>query len=382
MTWSPLSGSAREVALAVLLDGPLPRSELARRLRLSAGSLTRLTKPLLSSGLLVEMPVEHDPETGRPSRPLDIRPAAHHFLGVKLTADTAYGVVTSMRAEILAQDRRPLPDPTPEAVVAAVTELARALGAGHGGRWTAAGVSLGGQVVDHSTVTSARYLGWRDVALGPACAAALDCPVVVDNDLLSLTRAEQWFGAGKGYNDFALLTVGEGVGYGLVAHGRMRTGPDASVGVLGHHPLDPLGPLCPQGHQGCAEAMVTIPAIRHRVSLGLGRDVTYDTCLDLAAAGDPVAARAVGESAAALGRLTAAVGNMTLTERVVLSGDGVRLADVGRPSFDAALRRDRSPYASPLDVVVRRTGFTDWARGAAATAIQTYALAVPAAGAP
>ncbi|MEU6841163.1 ROK family transcriptional regulator [Streptomyces sp. NPDC046716] len=382
MTWSPLTGSARDVALAVLLDGPLPRSELARRLRLSAGSLTRLTKPLLASGLLVETPVEHDEETGRPTRPLDVRPAAHHFLGVKLTADTAYGVVTSMRAEILAHGRRPLPDRDPEAVVAAVAELARTLGAGHGGRWTAAGISLGGRVTDHSTVTDARYLGWRDVALGPACGAALDCPVVVDNDLLSLARAEQWFGAGKGYDDFALLTVGEGIGYGLVAHGRLRTGPDASVGVLGHHPLDPLGPLCPEGHQGCAEAMLTIPAIRHRVSLGLGRDVDYDTCLDLAAAGDPVAARAVGDAAAALGRLTAAVGNLTLTERVVLSGDGIRLADVGRPSFDAALRRDRSPYASPLDVVVRRTDFTDWARGAAATAIQTYALGVPAEDAP
>nr|WP_202538271.1 ROK family transcriptional regulator [Streptomyces sp. SID8379] len=369
-----MTGSARDVALAVLLDGPLPRGELARRLRLSAGSLTRLTKPLVAAGLLVEMPVEHDPLTGRPTRPLDIRPAAHHFLGVKLTADTAYGVVTSMRAEILAHGRRPLPDRDPGTVIAAVAELARTLREGRCPGFTAAGVSLGGQVVDHATVASARYLGWRDVALGPACGAALGCPVVVDNDLVSLTRAEQWFGAGKGYDDFALLTIGEGIGYGLVTHGRARTGPDAAVGLLGHHPLDPLGPLCSEGHQGCAEAMLTIPAIRHRVSLGLGRDVDYDTCLDLAAAGDPVAARTVGDAATALGRLTAAVGNMTMTDRVVLSGDGIRLADVGRASFDAALRQGRNPYASTLDVVVRRTDFTDWARGAAATAIQTYAL--------
>ncbi|MBO1330150.1 ROK family transcriptional regulator [Streptomyces sp. VRA16 Mangrove soil] len=373
MTWSPLPGSAQDVALAVLLDGPLPRSELARRLRLSAGSLTRLTKPLVADGLLVEMPVEHDPVTGRPNRPLDIRPAAHHFLGVKLTADTAHGVLTSLRAEVLARGRRALPDRDPRTVVAVVAELARELGAGRAGP-TAAGVSLGGQVVDHSTVVGARFLGWRDVALGAACEAALGCPVVVDNDLLSLTRAEQWFGAGKGYDDFALLTVGEGIGYGLVVSGRIRSGPDASVGVLGHHPLDPLGPLCPEGHQGCAEAMLTIPAIRHRVSLGLGRDVGYDTCLDLAASGDPVAARAVGDAAAALGRLTAAVGNITMTDRVVLSGDGIRLADVGRTAFDTALREGRSPHASPLDVVVQRTDFTDWARGAAATAIQTYVL--------
>ena len=52
--WTPLTGPAHVIALEVLLDGPLPRSELARRLDLSAASLTRLTKPLLDSGLLVE----------------------------------------------------------------------------------------------------------------------------------------------------------------------------------------------------------------------------------------------------------------------------------------------------------------------------------------
>ncbi|AXK34871.1 ROK family transcriptional regulator [Streptomyces armeniacus] len=373
MAWTPLAGAARSVALEVLLDGPLPRSEIARRLQLSPGSLTRLTKPLLESGLLVEMSGEHDPVTGRPTRPLDLRQGTHHFLGVKLTADAAYGVVTSMRAEVLAEDRRPLPDTEPATVIVAVAELAAALQQDVPAA-TAAGVSLGGQVRDHTVVSSARYLGWNDVDLGTPLAEALGCRVVVDNDLLSLTRAEQWFGAARTCDHFALLTIGEGIGYGLVTHGRVQTGPDAEVGLLGHHPLNPLGPLCPEGHQGCAEAMLTIAAIRHRTSLGLGRDVSYDACLELAEQGNPVARRVVTEAAAALGRLAAAVGNITMAEKIILSGDGIRLAQVARTALDDAIRQDRNPYARPLDITVQRTGFTEWARGAAATAIQSFVL--------
>lgn len=374
MLWPlPLPSTARDVALEVLLHGPLPRSELARRLTLSAGSLTRLTKPLLDGGLLVETGESPDPMTGRPTRPLDVRAEAHHFLGVKLTAETAYGVVVTMRAEVLAEDVRPLPDTDPSSVVRTVTELAMALRE-HAPEITAAGVSLGGQVVDHAFVTSARYLDWTDVDLGTPATASLGCPVVVDNDLLSLTRAEQWFDAARDCDHFALVTIGEGVGYGLVTHNQVHAGPDASVGLLGHVPLDPVGPLCSAGHQGCAEAMLTTAAIRHRVELGLGRTVTYDECLDLAERGDPVAARVVHDSATALGRLTAIVANLTMPKRIILSGDGIRLAEVARPTLNTAIRAHRDAHATELDVVVQRIGFAEWARGAAATAIQTFVL--------
>lgn len=113
-TWQPLTGPSHQLALEILLDGPLSRAELARRVDLSAGSLTRLTKPMLESGLLVEVSGgPTDPRVGRPSQPLDIVPTSHHFVGVKLTADAALGVVTTLRAEVIATEERPLPDHSP-----------------------------------------------------------------------------------------------------------------------------------------------------------------------------------------------------------------------------------------------------------------------------
>lgn len=373
---SLMTGASRAVALEVLLRGPLSRSEIARRLDLSAGSLTRLAKPLVDDGLLVEVDTGGDPDSGtvRRTRPLDINPDAHHFIGAKVTGDDVHAVLTTMRAGVVASARRSLPGRDPAAVVAALGELTRELTASRP-QVSRIGVSLGGRVMDHTTVTDAPFLGWTgDVPLGALLEDALGVPVTVDNDLLALTRAEHWFGTARGHDRFAVLTIGAGVGYGLVMHDTVVDTPDVGVGLLGHCPLDPLGPLCPSGHRGCATAMLSDSSIRAAVSVGLCRPVSYDECLDLAADGDPVATAVVTASGRALGRLLAAVANFTLVQKIVLTGEGVRLAEVARAAMDEGIRADRAPRAVPLDVDVQPSDFTYWARGAAATAIQAYVL--------
>ncbi len=95
---------------------------------------------------------------------------------------------------------------------------------------------------------------------------------------------------------------------------------------------------------------------------------------DLAEAGDPVCRRVVDDSARALGRLVATVGALVVPRKVIISGDGVRLAEVGAAALEAALAEHRSPGTAPLDVEVQVTGFAEWARGAAVTAIRTFVL--------
>ncbi|MGW2101127.1 MarR family transcriptional regulator, partial [Streptomyces olivaceoviridis] len=114
-SWLPLSPAERSVAIEVLVHGPLSRTELARRLRLSQGSLTRLTKPLIESGLLVEAAEaggSGESRQGRPSQPLDIVAESRSFLGFKITADRVYGVVTTLRSDVSGRlDRPPRPPP-------------------------------------------------------------------------------------------------------------------------------------------------------------------------------------------------------------------------------------------------------------------------------
>src|SRR5206468_9806389 len=141
-------------------------------------------------GVLVEPGAQREGRTGRPSTPLDIVAGARHFVGVKLTGQDAYGVLTNLRADVLASACTPLPSREPAAVVSAVRDLTAGLGA-QVARVHAVGVSLGGQTADRHRVTGAPFLEWTDdVPLGAMLEEATALPVVVDNDLLALTKAE------------------------------------------------------------------------------------------------------------------------------------------------------------------------------------------------
>src|SRR5262245_42879009 len=128
--WAPGNGATHAVALEVLIHGPLSRSEVARRLDLSPGSLTRLATPLLESGLLVEVGEQVDGKVGRPSQLLDVVPASRRFIGMKLMADEVVGATTDLRGNVLAIESRSLPDRAPDTVADRIAELARSLAAG------------------------------------------------------------------------------------------------------------------------------------------------------------------------------------------------------------------------------------------------------------
>ena len=293
--WTPDIGASRSVALQVLINGPISRSDIARKLDLSAGSLTRLSTPLIESGLLVEVEERTDGRAGRPSKPLDIVPESQHFLGMKLTADAVLGVLTDLRANILESRSVELSTRDPESVVALIAQLANEL-ASSVASVTALGVGIGALVSDHTTVRSAPFLGWSDVPLGALLEAATGLPTVIENDVVAFTESEHWFGAGRGLKGFAVLTLGAGIGYGLVAHDEIVLDDDSGIGLVGHWPLDPFGPLCPAGHRGCARSVLTQSAVANAVSVALDQSVSYEEALDLAEGGEPAARRVVDDA--------------------------------------------------------------------------------------
>lgn len=374
--WTQLSASERRVALEVLVRGPLARTELAQRLGLSTPSLSRLTKPLIDLGVLHEIDENAADAAaragGRPPQPLDVDPRLEHFVGIKLTGTRAYAVLTDLRASIVAASDVPVDDHRPEAVVAVLAGLVEHLDGG--APVSAIGVGLGGIVRDDVRVGRAPFLGWRDVDLGVLLRERAGLPVVLANDLDALMEAEHWFGAGRDVADFAALTIGAGVGCGLVVHDQLVHGRDSGLGLLGHFPLDPLGPACPDGHRGCANALLSMDAIQTQASLASGRPLEYDEVLDLAQAGDPITDQIVGNAARAFGVLIADVANIAQPQRIVLTGEGIRLAEVGWDRLVASIGEQRNAEASELDLLLVKDDPTLWARGAAAVAIQRTVL--------
>lgn len=355
------------LARAVLLHGPLSRAALTTHLGLSPASLTRLARPLLDRGLLVELDEMSDGTIGRPSRPLDIAPTVGDFVGIKITGDRVYAVLTGVRADEMRYLESPVVRTDWRAVIDQLVETVAALNPSN---LRGVGISLGG-LTRGGLVVTAPFLGWRDVALAPLLGDRLGVPVTIDNDLVALAEAERWFGLGRGVSSFALITIGAGVGYALVIGGETVRTADSGVGTAGHTPLDPVGPLCPLGHRGCAEAMLTSGAIAAQVSAALRTNVTYDQALAMAVEGSPAARAVVDAAGDALGRLIALAANLTLQSTVILAGEGVPLYSLTEGRVRRAIAEGRAEQAEPVDIHVDTTGFAAWARGAAVVAIQT-----------
>ncbi|MFE3743070.1 ROK family protein [Streptomyces sp. NPDC059134] len=388
-SWAPLSPAERAVAIEVLTHGPVSRSEIARKLNLSAGSLTRLTKPLIESGLLVEDPAPAPPAVrdpsptvripppairqGRPSQPLDIVADSRFFAGFKITEDTAYGVVTSLRSEVVAARALPLRTREP----ADVADLLHAMTGDFAAafpRLAGIGVGLGGHVVGPGRAVTSPFLGWEGAPFADLLEHRAGLPVVVENDVAALVESEAWFGAGRGLDRFVVLTIGAGVGYGLVIGGQLVRSGDDGRGIGRRWIIDPQGPLTPDGDRGSAVSLLSIPSIRYQVAAATGRNHTYDEILALAATGDPPAARVIGEAARALGTVVAQIANFAMPQKILLAGEGVGLVTVAEPAIHAAIAANRHPLAEPVALETKISDFNDWARGAAVLAIKTLVL--------
>ena len=364
------SANARAVYRDLLRFGPRSRSELTTRLGLSAPTVTRTTRDLLDAGWLHTLgPVART--KGRPQEPLDIEENhGPRFIGVKVTAEEVHAVVATVRGNVLEELTLPVEDTTPEAVVEAILEPVTALAAAHP-HLVGVGVSLGGRVAARRTVLASNMLRWdQPVPLAEILEQRLDLPVAVENDLRAMLHGLHWFGLGRSYRSFALLTIGAGVGIGIV---------HADLVVEGRAHLAGLTEQLPVGEGADGRTLTFGQAARsdHLIERARGRgllgpDGGIDALRTLVADGDPSARELVAEVARALARAAASAVALLDPEAVLLGGETLDLMRSVGTVLDDTLRASVAPVQR--DIVVRDlpSDFDDWARGAAVIAIQQF----------
>ncbi|GAA4804214.1 ROK family transcriptional regulator [Streptomyces ziwulingensis] len=367
-----------QIFTTVLSQGPLTRLELSRRTGLSPAAVTKAVRPLIEAGYLVEDVAEDAPPAlGRPATLVRVDGGRALFIGIKVTGDEIIGVLTDLRCRILVVRHLPLPGRTPQQVLAATTGLVGELLTEADGMDVTVmglGVAVSGDVDRaEGAVRYSPFLEWRDVPLAELAAMATGLPVTVDNDVRALTVAEQWFGAGVGLSDFAVVTVGAGIGCGLVVHGRVVAGAHGVAGEIGHVTVDPAGPLCHCGNRGCVEAIAGDAALVREVRAATGTEVADAAeVLELAHRGVAAAREAYARAGDAIGRGIATVANLLGPERVIISGEGLAAYDLFAEQIRAAFHAAAFGSAAECDLRTRPLPFDEWARGAAATAIQSF----------
>ncbi|AWW41189.1 ROK family transcriptional regulator [Streptomyces sp. AS58] len=370
--------AASQIFTTVLSHGPLTRSETAERTGLSAAAVTKAVRPLIEAGYLVEdVDEEARGALGRPANPVRVEGGRALFIGVKVTGDELIGVLADLCCRIRVARHVPLPDRDPKPVLAAIADLVRELlmeADGFGVQVRGLGLAVSGDVDRAAgTVRYSPFLDWRDVPLAELAAMTTGLPVTVENDVRALTVAEQWFGAGVGLSDFAVVTVGAGIGCGLVVHGRVVAGAHGVAGEIGHVAIDPAGPPCHCGNRGCVEAIAGDTAILAAIREATGAEVADAAdALALAHRGDAGARAVYARAGEAIGRGIATVANLLGPELVIISGEGLAAYDLFAEQIRDAFAAAAFGSAARCDVRTRPLPFEEWARGAAATAIQSF----------
>jgi glucokinase len=228
---------------------------------------------------------------------------------------------------------------TPAAPEMLGEELARLLG--DGTQVERVGVALAA-VIDQSSgralIAPNLPASWTRLPVAEVIADAVGRPVRVCNDARAFALAEATMGAGRGHRTVACITLGTGVGGGVVIDGRPQLGRDARAGEFGHLLVNPGGARCACGARGCLEAYAggraMVAAVRERGGIDLATPQSIGIA---AAAEDPLARWAIRRAAQALGRALAQI-SIVLAPDVVIVGGGLSGAfELMRPHVERAL---------------------------------------------
>jgi len=377
-----IRGHNRSTVLnAILTAGSISRAELSQTIGLSPASITNLTADLLEEDLILETR-QGESRGGRRPILLELNPKGGYVVGLKLTDQQIIGALTDLSANVLSNQTTALQGSEPEKIVDRIADTVTALlKEAKVPRNNLRGVGLGlAGVVDAEMGVSRQhpFFGWRDVPLGAMLQNRLKTLVHIDNDVKALTQAELLFGAGQGVSEFLTVTIGRGVGLGIVTGGKLYRGSHGGSGEFGHIVVEPDGRSCSCGKQGCLETIVAEPSLvvagQKAVKEGkLDPFTNLADLIDQAETGHPVAAKIFTDAGLVLGREIANLINIFNPELVLLSGEGTRIGDlIFLPMHSAINEHTMSTLRNDSVVRVDHWGDDAWAVGAASLVLQDF----------
>ena len=240
----------------------------------------------------------------------------------------------SADGEVFARASARTPQESWQAAYALLLQLTREVCQTYGTALTeiaAVGVSCGGPLDSRTGTVYAppNLLQWDAVPLKSLLEADLSLPVTLENDANATALAEHRWGAGQGCADMAFLTMGTGIGAGLILDGTLYRGRRDLAGEIGHATVWPDGPRCLCGKRGCLESLTSGTSIGRMGRERFGEDnlTAHDVCAR-ARLGDPIALSVLADAALYMGIGLANLLQTLNLERIVLGTLAVHAADL------------------------------------------------------
>lgn len=365
--------------------GSVSRVDISRSTGISQATVTGITAELLRDGMLLERASDKSGGGRRPV-PLSLNPQGAFTVGVHLSVNQVSVVLMDLQASIINAYSESL-DSTDLSVETVVDTLVQAvqtcLWDSDFSKNQISGIGIAIPGLINSRKGHIHFIpnyNWKDIKLAELVRKRTGVPVYVENSANTLVVFEQWFGVGRGADNFLLVTTEHGIGMGMVVDGKIYRGSRGIAGEFGHTIVDRNGPLCRCGEKGCLEAICGNNAILRdaeaewkRGSWKRKKDgpLKIEEILEEAKNGNKALIaiyRNVGEK---LGIGLNNLHKLLDPEKIIISGKGVLAEDLLFESMKTTLHKDVSfQVDAPTRLHIQTWEPTNYARGAGALVLQ------------
>jgi len=251
--------------------------------------------------------------------------------------------VADIGGNIVAQSVVRLPDDPTKAINAIIAAARKMIIAHPQNSFDGIGICLPGRTdLDTRKLIFAPNLHWPVLTIKPRIQRATSLRVEMDNVANACALSEVWFGEGDTQHDRVIVNVSEGIGTGIFANGEIVRGEKGMAGEFGHVQLDPNGPACACGSNGCWETLASNnAALRFYEKFGgKKKGIDFRSLVTRAQEGDRSAVRALEEVATNLGRGVRMIASALAPQEIVIVGDIVAAWDICGPIAQAELARN------------------------------------------
>jgi predicted NBD/HSP70 family sugar kinase len=327
---------------------PISRADLARASGLQRSTVSLIVEELLDARWIVEGSMGRLPRGRRPTF-LNVN-GQRGVLALDIHPSQTTLAVADLGGRIVVETVIALPEDPNKVIATIVSAIEEMIERNADRSFDGIGISLPGRVsiLSHS-VTDRTQLGrpmfapnvrWPIAQIKSSVEKATGLRVVADNVANACALSEVWFGDSDAARDLVIVNVSEGLGTGIFAHGRILRGEGGFAGEFGHVQIDPAGPPCACGSNGCWETLAANPAgMRYYTELSGKRTLTFDELLRLVNDGDQVAYKSIERMCTALGRGMHMIASALAPAEIVVVGDLTSIWPTAEPVIRAELCR-------------------------------------------
>lgn len=316
--------------------GLISRTELAQETGLSNPAVGNLVNELLQMGLLKEVGMLNQP-IGRSRVLLSLDEGSAQVIGIEMKRNGIFGLLANLNGVVRATSNKDFDAGSPSCQVLnalyEVIEKLMAVAALEKGRLLGIGIGTPGpiDVKQGMVFEPPNFPGLRNVALKRIVEERYGLPCILNDDARTSALGEAWFGAGRDIASLVFISIGEGIGSGIILDHRLYDGVHDIAGQIGHFTVEPRGKHCDCGNIGCFETVASIPAIAERARQagydvnGLSDTEMVSTLVTAYRAGDPNAGELFDETLDYVVAAVISAINAYDPEMVILGGRLIQL---------------------------------------------------------